>query len=67
MYQFHLLLNSRIKDLKEAGILERTLDGYQLTNRGNELFNLLLPFGEWSKEWSKEVFGYSNVELEKLK
>jgi DNA-binding HxlR family transcriptional regulator len=54
------ILNSRIKDLKEADILERTLDGYQLTERGSELVKLLMPFGQWSMNWAEEVFGYAN-------
>jgi DNA-binding HxlR family transcriptional regulator len=53
------ILNSRIKDLKEAKIIERTLDGYQLTKRGNELIKLLFPFGKWSLEWAKEVFNFT--------
>ncbi|HBE77999.1 MAG TPA: transcriptional regulator [Firmicutes bacterium] len=54
------ILNSRIKDLREAGIVERTLDGYQLTPRGLELIELLLPFKQWSLVWSKEVFNFTN-------
>ncbi|MFW6327272.1 MAG: winged helix-turn-helix transcriptional regulator [Bacteroidota bacterium] len=50
------ILNNRIKDLISAGIAERTLDGYQLTKRGHELIQLLLPFGDWSLDWAKEVF-----------
>ncbi|MCG8501994.1 MAG: helix-turn-helix transcriptional regulator [Firmicutes bacterium] len=50
------ILNKRIKDLREADIVERTLEGYQLTQRGEELFELLLPFGEWSLVWAEEVF-----------
>lgn len=53
------ILNSRLKDLREAGIVERTLDGYQLTQRGEGLMELLAPFKKWSREWSKEVFGVS--------
>lgn len=53
------LLNTRIKELKKADILERTLNGYQLTIRGKELVNLIRPFGEWSREWAKEVFEYT--------
>jgi DNA-binding HxlR family transcriptional regulator len=55
------ILNSRIKDLKEANIVERTLDGYQLTKRGNELIKLLLPFREWSMDWAKEVFNFNQL------
>jgi len=50
------LLNSRIKELKHADIVERTLDGYQLTKRGSHLVKLLRPFGKWSKTWAEEVF-----------
>jgi DNA-binding HxlR family transcriptional regulator len=51
-------LNRRIKELREAEIVERTIEGYQLTQRGEELISLLIPFGEWSLVWSEEVFGY---------
>jgi DNA-binding HxlR family transcriptional regulator len=54
------ILNSRIKDLREAGIVERTLEGYQLTQRGKELIELLLPFKQWSLVWSEEVFNFKN-------
>lgn len=53
------ILNNRIKELREAAIVERTLEGYQLTQRGKELMELLRPFGEWSRNWSKEVFNYT--------
>ena len=52
------ILNSRIKDLIKADIAERTLDGYQLTKRGHELIQLLLPFGDWSMDWATEVFDF---------
>ncbi len=50
------ILNSRIKELKKAEILERTLNGYQLTKRGSELVKLIRPFGDWSTE----VFYFSS-------
>ncbi len=50
------ILNSRIKDLREAEIAERTLKGYQLTKRGHQLITLIRPFGDWSREWAKDVF-----------
>ncbi len=52
------ILNSRIKDLREAGIMERSLDGYQLTARGHELRATLVPIGKWSLTWAEDVFGY---------
>lgn len=50
------ILNSRIKELRTADIVERTLEGYQLTKRGKELIKLIRPFGDFSRKWAKEVF-----------
>lgn len=49
------VLNKRLKELREAGLIERSLEGYQLTPRGTELFALLKPFGNWAIEWAKEM------------
>ena len=56
------ILNSRIKDLNEADLVERVLDGYRLTERGNDLIRLLLPFADWSATWAIEVFNYSKLD-----
>ena len=53
------ILNSRLKDLQKAAIVERGLDGYKLTQRGKELVKLLRPFGDWSRAWAREGFGES--------
>jgi DNA-binding HxlR family transcriptional regulator len=50
------ILNQRIKDLKEADVVERTLQGYQLTARGEELRLCLLPLGQWSFQWAEDLF-----------
>ena len=55
------ILNNRIKDLKEADIIERTLEGYRLTGRGFTLINLLQPFAQWSRIWAEEVFKYGEL------
>lgn len=47
------VLSSRIKDLTEARLIERTLDGYALTALGMELYKILEPFGAWSDDWAK--------------
>lgn len=52
------VLNSRIKDLIQAGIAERTIYGYQLTECGKTLAELLRPFGEFSRGWAKEKFDF---------
>ena len=49
------ILNKRLKELREAGLIERSLEGYQLTPRGVDLFALLKPFGSWAVEWAKEM------------
>jgi DNA-binding HxlR family transcriptional regulator len=49
------ILNSRLKDLREAGLVLLGSDGYQLTDLGKELFLLLKPFGEWAIKWAREV------------
>lgn len=51
------ILNARLKDLREAGVVERSDDGYALTARGRELRALIVPLGAWSADWSAELFG----------
>ena len=46
-------LNKRIKELTQAFLIERTLEGYALTDQGKALYNLILPLGRWSKEWAQ--------------
>jgi DNA-binding HxlR family transcriptional regulator len=48
------ILSGRTKDLCEALLVERTLDGYRLTEQGEELFRILSPFKEWSVGWAKQ-------------
>lgn len=47
-------LNTRLKELTNAFIIERTVDGYALTEFGKELFDLLLPIGKLAKNWSQK-------------
>lgn len=49
------ILNRRIKDLQEAGLVRRTLEGYQLTLFGRQLFSLIEPLGQWSLEWADQL------------
>lgn len=48
-------LNTRLKELKQAKLIERCVDGYCLTSLGKELFDLLAPLGVWSKRWAKNI------------
>ncbi len=49
------ILNNRLKELTEAKLVQRSLEGYILTELGLSLFNLLQPFGPWTKEWAEEL------------
>ena len=51
------ILNTRLKDLRQAGLITRSLEGYQLTTMGEDLFRLLKPLGQWSIRWAKAVTG----------
>lgn len=52
------ILNARLKELRDADIVERTLDGYGLTQRGHELRSFIVPVANWSATWAKDVYGY---------
>jgi DNA-binding HxlR family transcriptional regulator len=49
------ILSARIKDLIEAKIVERSIEGYHLTKVGEGLFVILEPFEEWAKKWAKAL------------
>ena len=46
------ILNSRLKDLREAQLVVHEGEGYQLTDLGRELYGLLYPFGDWALGWA---------------
>ena len=49
------ILNRRIKDLQEARLLERTIEGYKLTRLGDQLFALIEPLHDYSQKWKKAL------------
>lgn len=49
------LLNSRLKELITLHLVEKQACGYQLTQSGLALINIILPLGDWSKNWAKQV------------
>jgi DNA-binding HxlR family transcriptional regulator len=49
------ILSGRIRDLCEAALIERTLEGYRLTSLGEELLKILKPFKEWALVWAKII------------
>jgi len=49
------ILSTRIKDLLEARLIERVVNGYRLTPLGGELFQILEPFEKWGVRWAKSL------------
>jgi DNA-binding HxlR family transcriptional regulator len=47
------VINDRLRELREARIVEREADGYRLTPRGQELMDLLVPLDRWAKQWGR--------------
>jgi DNA-binding HxlR family transcriptional regulator len=45
------VLNQRLAELREAGIVETGAGGYKLTPRGAELLQALTPLDAWAKRW----------------
>ena len=50
------VLNQRLAELREAGILaaERP-GGYRLTTQGSDLLDALGPLDAWSRRWAKRM------------
>lgn len=49
------ILNTRLKDLREAQLVLHEGEGYQLTPLGRDLYSLLEPFGAWSMQWAHAI------------
>ena len=48
------VLNDRLSELREAGIVERVSGGgYRLTDEGHELGGSLLQMNDWAKRWAR--------------
>jgi len=49
------VLNTRLKELRQARLVERTKDGYSATPLGIELYEMLAPLRNWSRKWAVHV------------
>ena len=47
------VLNTRLRELRDAGIVERSDAGYALTASGRSLRRALVPLWRWSQEWGR--------------
>jgi len=45
------VLNTRLKELRAAGLVEHAGDGYRLTEAGRELLRAMQPLSEWARQW----------------
>jgi DNA-binding HxlR family transcriptional regulator len=50
------VLNDRLRELREAGILElQEPDGYTQTAIAEELGEILIPLDSWAKRWARQT------------
>ena len=50
------VLNTRLKELARAKLVESARGQYRLTSAGEELFELVQPLGQWAREtWATVV------------
>ncbi len=49
------ILNTRLAELRAAGIVELGPAGYQLTDEGQKLREILLPFHHWAERWARRA------------
>jgi DNA-binding HxlR family transcriptional regulator len=47
------VLNTRLKELRQASLVERSEQGYRSTAEGTRLYQLLVPLGAWAKDWAR--------------
>jgi DNA-binding HxlR family transcriptional regulator len=47
------VLNTRLKELREARLVDHEGEGYQLGADGRSLLPLMLPLHDWAKGWAK--------------
>lgn len=47
------LLNTRLKELREASLVSHIGDGYALTALGADLLQALEPLSKWAKRWAE--------------
>jgi DNA-binding HxlR family transcriptional regulator len=46
------VLNQRLWELREAGIVEQAEGGYDLTDEGRKLIDAYGPMNEWARRWA---------------
>jgi DNA-binding HxlR family transcriptional regulator len=49
------VLNSRLRELRRARLIERVDEGYTLTRLGDRLIEALAPLARWSRRWERSL------------
>jgi DNA-binding HxlR family transcriptional regulator len=49
------VLNERLRELAELGLIEKGEEGYRRTEGGRELGALLVPLDEWATRWARRL------------
>jgi DNA-binding HxlR family transcriptional regulator len=47
------VLNTRLAELRDAGLLEAAEDGYALSESGRRLGSALAPLHAWAEDWAR--------------
>ncbi len=47
------VLNQRLRELRDAGLVEMGAGGYRLTPAGGQLHEALTPLDTWAKRWAR--------------
>lgn len=47
------VLNQRLRELREAGVVQLGAAGYGLTREGTSLIAALAPIDDWAKRWAR--------------
>ena len=51
------VLNDRLRELRDAGIVERDDSGYALTREGHQLRDAYDPLNAWAERWARRSAG----------
>ena len=49
------VLNTRLRELRDAGLVLRVAEGYALTRLGEQLIEALAPLDAWSRRWGRAL------------
>jgi DNA-binding HxlR family transcriptional regulator len=49
------VLNTRLKELREAMLVDHAETGYGLTAQGRDLLQTFLPLDAWAERWARAI------------